>query len=308
MPDGTTLQRADDISVCVCTFKRPELLAKLLDGLAEQVVDESFRFDVVVVDNDRERSSEALVRSFAARGQMALTYDCEPERNISLTRNRAIRHAKGNLVAFIDDDECPVPEWLSQLHRTIRRFNVDGVLAPVLPHFPPDAPEWLKRGRVFDRKRHPTGTRIGAGDARTGNVLLDRSLFAADQPWFDPAFGRTGGEDSDFFARQFKNGGVFVWCDEAVAYETVPPERWTAAFHIRRLWRSGTISGEWIRDGRLPSSLLVRNVFELGACAVATPASLALPKHLRMRVVQKLAYCAGVVTASLGFSMLRHRD
>jgi len=88
----------------------------------------------------------------------------------------------------------------------------------------------------------------------------------------------------------------------------VPPDRWTAAFHIKRLWRSGTITGERMRDGRLPSTLLVRNVLVLGGCAIAMPVSFVLPKRLWMRVAQKLAYCAGVVTAFLGFSMLRHRD
>jgi hypothetical protein len=219
-----------------------------------------------------------------------------------------VRRATGNLIAFIDDDECPVPEWLRLLHRTFVSCRADGVLGPVLPDFPSEAPSWLKKGRVFDRDRHQTGTRIGASDARTGNVLLNRSLFVDGQPWFDPAFGRTGGEDSDFFARQFKQGRVFVWCDEAVAYEAVPPERWSRSFHIKRLWRSGTITGERMRDGRLPSTLLFRNVAGLGAWAAAAPVSIVLPTYLRIRVAQKLAYCTGVVTAYFGFSFLRDRD
>ena len=298
----------DRISVCICTYKRPALLAALLDALAAQVTDASFAFDVVVVDNDLRRSSEEVVRSVAGRSTMAVTYDAEPERNISMARNRAIQHATGNLVAFIDDDERPGRDWLRQLHQTLRDSGADGVLAPVIPDFPPEAPQWLRDGRVFDRKRHATGCRIGAGDARTGNALLDRSLFADGRTWFDPALGRSGGEDSEFFSRQFRNGRAFVWCDEAVVSEAVPPERWKAAFHIKRFWRSGTISGEWMRDGRLPSTLFAKNLLGLGACAVAMPVSLVLPKRLWMRVAQKCAYCAGVVTAYLGWSMFRHRD
>lgn len=303
-----TTRALDRISVCVCTFQRPTLLGNLLEALAVQVTDASFGFDVVVVDNDVSQSSKDVVRGFASRAPIAVSYDCEPERNISLTRNRAIQNATGNLVAFIDDDECPGREWLRDLLRTFRDYGADGVLAPVIPEFPPEAPRWLRDGRVFHRRRYATGSRIGSGDARTGNVLLERSLFVDGQTWFDPAFGRTGGEDSDFFSRQFRQGRVFVWCDEAVAYETVPPERWKAAFHIKRLWRSGTISGEWMRDGRLPSTLFARNLLGLGACALAMPVSLMLPKHLWVRVAQKLAYCAGVVTGYLGLSMLRDRD
>lgn len=299
---------ADRISVCVCTFRRAALLERLLTALVAQRTDGTFSYNVVVVDNDRDRSSEEVVRRAGRESAIPISYDCETERNISLTRNRAIRNAGGNLIAFIDDDEHPAKDWLLHLYRTMKAHGADGVLAPVLPEFPAEAPDWLRKGRVFDRRRHPTGTRITAEDARTGNVLLDRSLLAEGYRWFDPAFGRTGGEDSDFFARQFQRGRVFVWCDEAVAYETVPPERWKGSFHVKRLWRAGTIDGEWIRAGRLSSSLFAKNLFVLGVCALAAPPAFVLPKHLRMRVAQKLAYCAGLVTAVMGFSILRNRE
>jgi succinoglycan biosynthesis protein ExoM len=305
---ATPSVRFDRVSVCICTFKRPELLERLLDGLEAQALDSTVAFDVVIVDNDATRSSEAVAAKFAARGRFRVVYDCEPERNISLTRNRAVRHATGDLIAFIDDDEVPRKEWLVRLLATMRQHDADGVLGPVLPDFPEGAPRWLNDGRMFDRKRHPTGTRIGPGDARTGNVLLKRALFPDGEPWFDPAFGRSGGEDSDFFSRKMHDGRTFIWCDEAEAYETVPPERWTASFHIKRLWRSGTISGERIRRGRLPLTLLARNVAVLAACTLATPTVVVLPKHLRVRVVQKTAYCAGMVAAFLGVSLLKYRD
>jgi hypothetical protein len=210
-------------------------------------------------------------------------------------------------VAFIDDDECPGGDWLVQLYRTLKKHSADGVLGPVLPDFPADAPRWLKRGRFFDRRRLPTGTRISARDARTGNVLLLRSVFPEGESWFDPAFGRTGGEDSDFFWRQCNIGRVFIWCDEAFVYEAVPPERWKASFHLKRLLRAGTQDGEWIRAGRLPG-MLARNFAILCACAALAPLSFLLPKHVGMRILQKGAYCCGIVTAYFGLSILRYRD
>jgi succinoglycan biosynthesis protein ExoM len=299
---------SDCVSVCVCTFQRPALLAKLLDALAEQSPSDAFTFEVVVVENDERRPSEPVVNEHAARSPVPIRYDCEPERNISLARNRAIRNAGGNLIAFIDDDESPGPDWLFRLHCTLRSTGADGVLGPVVPDLPPAAPRWLRDGRVFDRPRHSSGTAIGPRDARTGNVLLRRSLFLEGDPWFDPGFGRTGGEDTDFFMRQRAKGRVFVWCDEAAVYEVIPPERWGPSFHLRRMWRSGTISGERVRDRRLPRSFLLRNAFVLGGCLLAAPASLLLAKHRRMKVALKAAYCSGVVTAALGWSALRDRE
>jgi glycosyltransferase involved in cell wall biosynthesis len=267
-------------------------------------------FNIVVVDNDADRSGEAAVRAVAREFPVAIHYDCEPERSISLARNRAIRNATGDLVAFIDDDELPPTDWLEALYRTFTTAACEGVLGPVLPVYPDAAPAWLRKANVFSRRRHATGTRIGEGDGRTGNVLLKRSLFTEGQCWFDPAFGRTGGEDSDFFHRQFQRGGVFLWCDEAVVTETVPPERWRMSFHIKRLLRAGTTDGELIRAGKLASaSFVAKNAMILCACAALIPPSLILlPRHLWMRIAQKFAYSGGVVSAYCGWSLLKYRD
>jgi succinoglycan biosynthesis protein ExoM len=304
-----TLSPRDHVSVCICTFRRPELLRRLLDAIASQRRDARFSFDVVVVDNDAGRSAESLVRELASRTDLEAIYDVEPHRNISLARNRAVRNASGNLVAFLDDDECPVQDWLVRLYDTWRTSGADGVLGPVVPDYPPEAPAWLTAGRFFDRRRLPTGAPISARDGRTGNVLLRRSILTDGEGWFDPAFGRTGGEDSDFFRRQFAGGRVFVWCDEAVAHETVPPDRWSTSFHLKRYWRSGTIDGEWMRAGRIPwIAPVAKSLVVLGAGVPLAPFTLLLQKHVRVRVWQKLAYCGATVAALGGVSLLRDRD
>jgi glycosyltransferase involved in cell wall biosynthesis len=299
----------DRISVCICTFKRPDMLARSLDGVASQLRDSSFSIEVVVADNDSGRSAEAAVRLFQSRGVVDTIYVCQPEQNISLARNTAIQHATGNLIAFIDDDECPSRDWLIQLYRTLKAHKAAGALGPVLPEFPAGSPAWLKRGRFCERPRRATGTAITAADGRTGNVLLARSLFPDGQAWFDPSFGRTGGEDSDFFSRQLREGRVFRWCDEAPVYELVPPERWSSIFYVKRHLRSGTQDGEWMREGRLPSSgQVVRNALILCACMVLAPVSMLMPKQIWVSVLRKLAYCGGVLTAYYGMSVLRYRD
>ena len=307
--DKPSTETPDRISVCICTYRRPERLRELLAALACQTTDRSFTYDVVVVDNDKDRSAESCVREFQRRGDVQWIYDCEPEQNISLTRNRAIRNATGNVIAFIDDDEVPVTGWLRDLHRTMVAHAADGVLGPVLPDFPPAAPGWLKTGRFFDRRRLATGSRIAACDGRTGNLMLRRSLFVDGELWFDPAFGRSGGEDSDFFWRQAHLARLFVWCDEAIAYEIVPPDRWTVAYHVKRYLRSGTIDGERMRSGRLASrGQIIRNSVLFCACAAIAPFASLIRKDISTRVLQKLAYCGGMLTAYCGMSLGRNRD
>src|SRR5262245_12838217 len=98
MPEGSKVRDAsrcavggrDHISVCVCTFRRPVLLDRLLHALVAQALDATFTFDVVVVDNDCARSSEDVVGRVTARAEVAMTYVTEPMRNISRARNRAV--------------------------------------------------------------------------------------------------------------------------------------------------------------------------------------------------------------------------
>jgi glycosyltransferase involved in cell wall biosynthesis len=217
------------VTICVCTYRRPALLARLLERV-EALEGGSHTWSLVVVDNDAAQSARAIVEQ---PRRIDCRYFIEPDKNIAKARNRALANAHGEFVAFLDDDEFPVPAWLSLMLATCARSGADGVLAPVEPHFESRPPEWLVRSGVFHRPRHVTGKQIGLSDARTGNVLMKRALVLEDSEPFDTRFGN-GGEDVDFFRRKMAAGHTFVWCDEAIAYESVPPARATPGYFLHR--------------------------------------------------------------------------
>jgi succinoglycan biosynthesis protein ExoM len=307
-PSGVSSPSRDLVSVCVCTYRRRALLTGLLAQLGTQPTADRFDVEIVVIENDADRQSEATVAEAALDSPVPIHYDCEPERNIALARNRAVRTARGRLVALIDDDETPTQDWLLRHYETLQSTHAHGVLGPVVPLIAGEAPTWLAATGVLDRPRRATGTAIGPQDMRTGNALLHRHIFTDGGLWFDPALGRSGGEDSDFFTRCVAAGHKLVWCDEAVVSEVVPPERWTARFQLRRMWRSGTIRGQWIHDDRQSWSLAVRGIAYLVAGLLALPFSLLTPKAWRMRLALKVAYFGGVVTAACGWATLRNRE
>lgn len=221
------------ITVCVCTFKRPALLRRLLEAVAMLRTDGVLTYSVVIADNDRERSAEPVVREFAASASFKVTYCSEPRQNIALARNKTLEHTEGDYIAFIDDDEYPCPEWLLQSLNALRRHGADGVLGPVRPHFEETPPDWAVRGAFFERPRHATGCRIDLKEARTGNLLFARRIINGVSPVFREQFG-TGGEDVDFFRRMMEQGKVFIWCDEAPVFESVPPSRCSKRYLLRR--------------------------------------------------------------------------
>ncbi|MFC5316250.1 glycosyltransferase family 2 protein, partial [Azospirillum rugosum] len=159
--------RTPDISVLVCTFRRTHLLPNLLRRLAAQEHLGSLATEIVVVDNCPDRSAAETVATLAAEIP-SLHYVAEPRPGISNARNTGIRHLRGRLVAFIDDDEQPQPDWLHQLVKTQTETGADAVFGPVLPIF-------VKPVEDFPRLYEAAFTQ--SSDAPTGTPMDRKKLL-----------------------------------------------------------------------------------------------------------------------------------
>ncbi len=283
------------ITVCICTFKRAQLLSRLLHELTGQDTDGQFTYSIVVVDNDQLRSAEAVVSEFVKNSPILARYCVESRQNIARARNKAVENAEGDFIAFIDDDEFPTRVWLLSLLKTLTEYQVDGVLGPVKPHFDAEPPRWVIEGGFHDRPMDPTGTRLDWSKCRTGNVLLKRQLFAQTEPPFRPEC--LSGEDQDFFRRMIEKGHAFVWCNEAVAYEVVPPARWKRSFLVRRALFRGVFS---VRNHGFPARRILQSVIALPAYGVALPVALVFGQARFMKCVFKFSYHLGRLLAVVG--------
>jgi succinoglycan biosynthesis protein ExoM len=297
-------REGDHISVCVCTFRRPLLLKRLLLGLEGQVTDGTFTYSIVVVDNDGQRSAQGCVTEFAARSRVTTTYAVESQQNIALARNEALRHAKGGFVAFIDDDEFPRPDWLLLLVRACERFGADVVLGPVRPHFEEQPPQWIIRGRFCERPEYETGRIVKWDEGRTGNILFRTRVLGGSRQAFDAKFG-DGGEDKDFLKRVAEGGAVLVWCNEAVVHESVPRARWKRSYMVRRaLLRGRNILKH--PTGRL--KLVVTSTVAVPLYLLALPGAFLAGQHVFMKCCIKLCDHLGRLLALVGMNPVRTRD
>jgi glycosyltransferase involved in cell wall biosynthesis len=209
------------------------MLNRLLVEIARQQTDGRFTYSIVVVDNDDQQSARPVVAEFTAKFPVETVYCFEPRKNIALARNTVLEHARGDYIAFIDDDEFPVSEWLQMMLKTCEEYQAAGVLGPVRPHFEEPPPRWIIDGRFCERPEHPTGRVMDWEESRTGNVLFQKRILNGVPQAFNPEFGN-GGEDKDFFMRMTQQGCIFRWCNEGVTYETVPPSRWERKYMLKR--------------------------------------------------------------------------
>ncbi|MHC4946695.1 MAG: glycosyltransferase [Planctomycetota bacterium] len=299
------------VAVCAATYRRPEGLRRLLEGLAALAfADRRPEIEVIVVDNDPERSAAPICR--AAGDGAAVRYVSEPVRGIAPARNAAVRAVgdDADWIAFIDDDEVPDPAWLDRLLAAARRYRADVVAGPVVPHFAEPVPDWVERGRFFDLPRHATGTELDR--AYTGNVLVRAALLRRHRAPFDERLALVGGEDIQLFRTLHRAGAIIVWADDAVATEWVPATRATAAWLVRRMMRVGTATAhadlELDPGPGTALGLLARGAAWVVLGAAATVVGLVTGRVRRVRGRQWIAYGAGLASGVFGRRHEEYRD
>jgi succinoglycan biosynthesis protein ExoM len=241
---------ATRVAVAIPTFRRIENLRCLLDRLQGCKTAET----LIVVDNDSEASARNL------SSQYGVQYHHELRRGISYARNSLIEAANGyDAVAFIDDDECPHPNWLDELLRVQAAYEADLVAGPVLPKFEEPVPEWIKKGKFFDRGRHATGSIVKHAGA--GNLLVSRRVIEAMKPCFSEDFALSGGEDTEFIRRARQLGFRVVWADDAIVEESIPAARCSARWLCHRAYSSHC---NWTRclkrSGKAETAIIVEQL------------------------------------------------
>ena len=186
-------------------------------------------------------SAKAVVAQLASTCSVPIFYVSEPCQNISLARNAGIAASKAPLLAYIDDDEQASEDWLDQLVGAQRKYGADAVFGPTTPVFEEGSPPaWDPNASYYTRRRTvATGTEVPWGPAC--NVLFKYETCLAGPQSFDPKFGLTGGEDLDFSLHLAKKGRKLIWSAESHVTETIPSNRSTVRYILRRRLRGGQI-------------------------------------------------------------------
>lgn len=211
------------VSVCLCTYKRATL-DKTLSSLVGQTLPDECLLEIVVVDNDKEETGRAICERYKqSQADIQIRYLVNPERNLASVRNSTLEAAQGDYLAFIDDDEWAEPDWISSLCHALNTYGADAVFGPVLVHYPDGSPKWIVNGDMFGKDKHRTGEVLKKG--ATSNALLKAHWVRDRSVRFDPEFGKSGGEDTDFFHRLYKMGAHLVFENSAVVSETVESHR-----------------------------------------------------------------------------------
>ncbi len=111
-------ERCVHISAIICTYRRPDTLPAAIASLMTQSLPSS-EYEVIVVDNDEQGSAWPVMQRFVGEAVSNFRYVREQEQGLSHARNRGVREASGEIVAFLDDDAVAGPDWLASILRHI---------------------------------------------------------------------------------------------------------------------------------------------------------------------------------------------
>jgi glycosyltransferase involved in cell wall biosynthesis len=218
-------------SVVIATRDRATLLRRCLTSL-EQVDYPSF--EVVVVDNAPTTDDTARLVEAAAGKPLELRYAVEPRPGTAVARNLGLSLARGEIVAFLDDDVLVEQGWLRALVRGFAAAeDVACVTGKVLP-VSVDAPEqsWFDKWAGFSKGEERTVYDLGEhavpgplypyriglyGTGANAAFKTDkaRALGGYDET-LGPGTPAKGGEDIDLFLRVILAGWRLVYEPAAV--------------------------------------------------------------------------------------------
>lgn len=250
------------ITIAVCTHNRVRSLKRTLDCLIR--LPATADYEVLVVDNASTDGSRTLVSAMSSQWPQ-LRYVYEGKLGLSNALNRAVEAARGEVIAFVDDDETVAANWLDAVRDAFSDRNVGVIFGRLRVKtkgpestrrqlrslFPPrDYGENPIQVTEANRARFMFGTGISAYWRST---LLEMGPFRTD-------LGRKGGqllggEDTDMFGRLLKAGKTIVYWPDAVYYHHIDEHRTSLGASLKRSFYFG------VNEARLDGTVSVKRLF-----------------------------------------------
>jgi len=253
------------ISIAICTHNRSADVASCLSALAPQLPLRSE--ELILVDSCSDGQHAAALQSLSAKYGTAIFRLNVP--GLSLARNEALRVARGQWVAFLDDDTVPAPNWLLSLQRVVTRAasDVAGIGGQTEPLWPTGTlPQYISKHWLFflsciqDQARRSVrdgGKVCGANLAFRKESLLALGGFRAE-------LGRIGdrligGEESLAIRLLLRTGQEVVYDPSIVVKHRIHSERLNLSWISKRAYWEGVTEVAMIKatDEPFPFHLAV---------------------------------------------------
>lgn len=237
-------------SVIVCTHNRRASLRETLESLKQMPV-ASDLWELLVVDNNSTDGTREEIERFTERCGLNVRYLQEPRTGKSFALNTGVREAKGEIIAFTDDDVLVAPEWLAGLVETFQQYECMGVAGRCLAAwgrvvkpdwFITDGPYRLCTGIIpfldlGNLAKQTTQAPFGMNMAFKRSAFERYGLFRTD---LGPVGAKRGQcEDTEFGRRLMRGGEKIFYSPKAIIFHPVLQERLTKRYVLSYYFNMG---------------------------------------------------------------------
>ncbi len=219
------------ISIVICVVDDGAKALRCIDS----ILDGEYTNSEVVVVNNRPAANtlrETIEQRYADNSRISYHEEVRP--GLSAARNSGAAVARGEIIAFTDDDVVADRRWMASIAAVFDDPTVDCVTGMILPMALETEAQWLLErfagfGKGFEVTRFTlenskddplfpfAAGRFGSG----ANISMRREVFSR-LDGFDPVLGTgtkaRGGEDLDTFIRLMMSGGTLVYEPAAIVW------------------------------------------------------------------------------------------
>lgn len=253
------------ISAVICSYNRARFIINAVESLFAQDFDKN-TYEVIVVDNNSTDNTIELLKDYkAAHPGYNFSYYTEHNQGVAYTRTRCAKEAKGEIVAYLDDDSTTQPGWLSGIAEFFDAHpEVYSTGGKIIPKFLTGIPDWYSRyffGLVgnFDlgpNVKQLTGNRYPCG----ANMAFRKKVFD-EIGYFNTDLGRKGTglvatEEKDIYLRILKQHHDVYYLPHVAVLHSVEANKFDKNYVHRHSMGIG--AGERLRLKGDTSGLIIK--------------------------------------------------
>jgi len=202
------------ISLIIPSYNRPRQLAKCLESVARLEYPRE-QFEAIVVDDGGEAVLDAVVSSVSSR--LDITLLRQAHAGPAAARNTGAAKARGQLLAFLDDDCLPATDWLQSLEKRLAAMPTHGIGGRTLNALPDNPYSSTCQMLVDYLYQYYNADQNRATFFASNNLALPSEGFHAIGG-FDANYSHAGGEDRELCDRWWRHGYRMIYAPEALVY------------------------------------------------------------------------------------------